>query len=164
MEEYVLSFALNWKLIYTTPFDVIQTLVHKVSFGNSKSREDMKIIGKKAIQISELLLIWHNTLDSHSVLSIALASLRSALQLLNAESLLHHVDEFINEENKNEVGNLLEYLREELSPQPKEAITQDNTPEDLNEDSSPAPGKRLQSEGEDVEKLSERLNKRFINA
>lgn len=107
MEEYVLGFVLNWKLIYTTPFDVIQTLVHKVSLRTSKSREDMRTIGRKAVQISELLLICtiaisvgRNTLDSHCMLSIALASLRSALQLLNAESLLHCVDQFVTEENK----------------------------------------------------------------
>jgi hypothetical protein len=108
MEMYLLGFILNWRLIYNTPFDFIQSLANKMSEENGEFKNNADGIAKKAIQISELLLICnftlnsiaYNTINNYSIFSIALVSLCGAIQVLNKESLLYCVDKFINKENK----------------------------------------------------------------
>jgi len=102
MEECVLRVVLKWKLCYKTPFDYIHALASKLRTTNAQFYKVADIVIKKAIQISELLLIcipWYksiayDTLDKHSVLSIALASLYGAMEILNVKNWTHCMNEY----------------------------------------------------------------------
>lgn len=108
MEEYLLNIVLSWKLSYVTPFDIIQTLSYKISLSNSQYKKNIDIIIKKAVQISELLLICtflfvvivYDTLNNYSILSIALASLYGSLQILGIDELFICIDEFAPKKNQ----------------------------------------------------------------
>jgi len=108
MEVFLLNFVLNWKLTHHTPFDYIQTLACEISKNNNEFKNNINNITKKAAQITELLLICnfgtyniaHVILYNCSTFSIALASLRGAIQILKRQSLLCCVDKFVNRKNK----------------------------------------------------------------
>lgn len=56
-EKHILEVVLNWKLCYTTPFDYIHILAYKFQAINPQFHKVAEIIVRKAVQISELLLI-----------------------------------------------------------------------------------------------------------
>jgi len=108
MERCIIGLVLKWKLCHTTPFELIHALVTKLEEINVVCREMGDRIKIKAVQISELLLICifssktlaYGTLDNHSILSIALASLYGAMEILGMNSLKHYLDEYTNTENR----------------------------------------------------------------
>lgn len=105
MEQFVLKSILQWKLCYTTPYELIQALIHKLRHNNTHFHKVSDLISIKATQISELLLICklyskeiaYSTLDNHSVLSIAIASLYGAIKILDMKDWVPCLEEYIND-------------------------------------------------------------------
>lgn len=116
IERFILKSILQWKLCYTTPYEVIQALIYKLQHNNTQFHKVADLISLKAIQIAELLLICnlhskeiaYNTLDNHSVLSIAIASLYGAMEVLNVKDPVTYLEECFNDGIKVRYSIILE--------------------------------------------------------
>lgn len=115
LEKYLLNMVLEWELSFATPSDYIQVIIHAVREENALFNADAEDIRKRALQISDLLLmckypiivIAYDTISTNTITSISFASLYAALYIVNKVEYSYLFTAFVPEQYKVSLTKVL---------------------------------------------------------